>query len=74
MVAQHLGARAGFGGLKAESGLSKRGPATGKGAGELHANLSQDLGITCYGCSTAELCLSLCDPMDCNMSGFPVLH
>ena len=25
-------------------------------------------------CSVAQLCLSLCDPMDCSMPGFPVLH
>ena len=26
------------------------------------------------GGSVAQLCLILCDPMDCSMSGFPVLH
>ena len=25
------------------------------------------------GCSGAQLCPTLCDPMDCNMPGFPVL-
>ena len=25
-------------------------------------------------CSFAELCPTLCDPMDCSMPGFPVLH
>ena len=25
-------------------------------------------------CSVAKLCLTLCDPMDCSTSGFPVLH
>ena len=25
-------------------------------------------------CSVAQLCLTLCDPMDCSMLGFPVLH
>ena len=25
-------------------------------------------------CSVAQLCLPLCDPMDCSMPGFPVLH
>ena len=25
-------------------------------------------------CSVAKSCLTLCDPMDCNTSGFPVLH
>ena len=25
-------------------------------------------------CSVAELCPTLCDPMDCSMPGFPVLH
>ena len=28
----------------------------------------------CSCCSVAQLCLTLCDPMDCNMPGFPVLH
>ena len=25
-------------------------------------------------CSVAESCLTLCDPMDCSMPDFPVLH
>ena len=25
-------------------------------------------------CSVSQLCPTLCDPMDCSMSGFPVLH
>ena len=25
-------------------------------------------------CSVAKSCLTLCDPMDCSMPGFPVLH
>ena len=25
-------------------------------------------------CSVAQLCLTLCDPVDCSMTGFPVLH
>ena len=25
-------------------------------------------------CSVAQFCLTLCDPMDCSMPGFPVLH
>ena len=28
---------------------------------------------SCY-CSFAKSCLTLCDPMDCSMPGFPVLH
>ena len=27
-----------------------------------------------YCCSVAQSCLTLCDPMDCSMPGFPVLH
>ena len=27
-----------------------------------------------YCCSVAQLCLTLCDPMDCSMPAFPVLH
>ena len=29
-------------------------------------------GLCC--CSVAQLCQTLCDPMDCRTSGFPVLH
>ena len=25
-------------------------------------------------CSVVQSCLTLCDPMDCSMPGFPVLH
>ena len=25
-------------------------------------------------CSVAKLCLTLCDPIDCSMPGFPVLY
>ena len=25
-------------------------------------------------CSVDKLCLTLCDPMDCSLPGFPVLH
>ena len=28
----------------------------------------------CYCCLVAQLCLTLCDPMDCSTPGFPVLH
>ena len=28
----------------------------------------------CHCCSVTQLCLILCDPMDCSMPGFPVLH
>ena len=28
----------------------------------------------CCSCSVAKSCLTLCDPMDCSTSGFPVLH
>ena len=27
-----------------------------------------------YCCSVVQLCLTLCDPMDCSMPGFPELH
>ena len=29
---------------------------------------------SCCCCSVAKLCPTLCDPMDCNTPGFPVLH
>ena len=28
----------------------------------------------CCCCSVLKLCWTLCDPMDCSMPGFPVLH
>ena len=28
----------------------------------------------CHCCSVAKSCWTLCDPMDCSRSGFPVLH
>ena len=30
--------------------------------------------IICCCCSVAQSCLTLCDPMDCSVSGFSVLH
>ena len=32
--------------------------------------------VFCFGCccAVASLCLSLCEPMDCSTSGFPVLY
>ena len=29
--------------------------------------------LPCF-CSVSQLCLTLCDPMDCSMPGFPALH
>ena len=28
----------------------------------------------CCSCSITQLCLTLCDPMDCSMPGFPIHH
>ena len=30
--------------------------------------------MLCFCCSVAQSCPTLCDPMDCNTPGFPVLH
>ena len=30
--------------------------------------------IVCCGCSIAQLCPTLCHPIDCSIPGFPVLH
>ena len=27
-----------------------------------------------YHCSVAKLCPTLCNPIDCSMPGFPILH
>ena len=39
----------------------------------IHNNLPQRTQTLCF-CSVAQSCLTLCDPMDCSMPGFPVLH
>ena len=36
--------------------------------------LSEGLRVLCCCCSISQSCLTLCDPMDCSMPGFPVLH
>ena len=36
--------------------------------------LQARVGCCCGCCSIAQLCPTLCDPMDCSMPGFPVLH
>ena len=35
--------------------------------------LSLDVGCCCF-CSVSQSCPTLCNPMDCSMPGFPVLH
>jgi len=40
--------------------------------GNLHNPRDGDVDIFC--CSVAKLCMTLCDPMDCSMPGYPVLH
>ena len=30
--------------------------------------------LLCWCCSVAKSCLTLCDPVNCSMPGFPVLH
>ena len=36
--------------------------------------ISNHLFFMIYCCSVSQLCLTLCDPMDCSMPGFLVLH
>ena len=55
---------------------NQNGPSISQAAGLtccifLMPNLDQTL--TCC-CSVAQSSLTLCDPMDCSMSGFPVLQ
>ena len=40
----------------------------------LSSSSGERMGINYCSSSVAQLCLSLCDPMDCSMPGFPVLH
>ena len=40
----------------------------------LQKRLKQPVSVSICCCSVAQLCLSLCDPMDCSMSAFPFLH
>ena len=37
-------------------------------------SLNWVVGCCCCYCPVAKSCLTLCDPMDCSMPGFPVLH
>ena len=37
-------------------------------------SLKQKKEIERGSCSVAQLCLTLCDPMDCSMPGLPVHH
>ena len=37
-------------------------------------DLIQIHSFLCYRCSVTQSCLTLCDPMECRTSGFPVLH
>ena len=48
------------------------GQGIGTQAGELCSSHLRTLKY--YSCSVAQLCLSLCSPMDCSTPGFPVLH
>ena len=41
---------------------------------QIHINLHTTTGTLSCCCSVAQSCLTLCDPMDCSMPGFPVLH
>ena len=41
---------------------------------DLKGKRSKKEGISCCCCSVAQLCLTLCNPMDCSTPGFPVLH
>ena len=39
-----------------------------------HYTREKDVTFVSYSCSVAKYCLTLWDPMDCSMPGFPVLH
>ena len=39
-----------------------------------HSRQSTGLPGGCSSCSAAQLCPTLCDPVDCRTLGFPVLH
>ena len=39
-----------------------------------HIFSKEDIQMTICCCSVCQSCLTLCDPMDCSTSGFPVLH
>ena len=40
----------------------------------IHSSLEIMGLLVCRCCSITKLCLTLCDPMDCSLPGFPVLH
>ena len=50
--------------------VSSLNPVAKAGAGASASVLS----MNCCSCSVAQSCLTICDPMDCSMPGFPILH
>ena len=40
----------------------------------LSVSLLRNFHFALGSCSVTQLCLTLCNPMDCSMPGFPVLH
>ena len=62
--------------LTAAAGLGGQGCVTAGGLGlgdSVSPSLLLLLKIVCC-CSVSKSCSTLCDPMDCSMPGFPVLH
>ena len=45
-----------------------------RGVGGGRSKFSLELPRSCYCCSVIQSCPTLCDPMDCSTSGFPVHH
>ena len=44
------------------------------GVDKLDATGATEYLCVCCMCSVAKLCPALCNPMDCSMPGFPLLH
>ena len=47
---------------------------SGRFEGNERKKVPDKLPSTCFCCSVAKLCPTLCDPMDCSTPGFPALH
>ena len=72
MVAWGLGE--GRKGPSLKGGVTQRAPPCGWIILTVGVGAGVGLGIHCCCYSVAKSCLTLCEPMDCSMPGFPVLH
>ena len=63
-------------GSQRHKGMPKRSPASCRVSadGFWVPGAASDTGVSCYCCSVARSRSTICNPMDCRMPGFRVLH